>query len=220
MNPTKFILIVLAALASLHSADAWSSRSGQTYYDINRLAGCVEVYRLESGQLPSGTIWWKELQISHLRVSDDNEAPKDQWGHPIAYRVPGKYGAFDLYSIGPDGIDHDGKRDDVSLWADVNDGYHWKSTWPAGRFSIWFGFVLGVGVLFFRRILPWKVVVPLAGSVVSAGVTIGCQLLKHPGIVPSRNEPLDFKSAIALSVLILSLAILAKNLQRSKGTSL
>lgn len=31
------------------------------------------------------------------------ELPKDPWGKDYLYKVPGEHGAFDLYSLGPDG---------------------------------------------------------------------------------------------------------------------
>jgi len=39
----------------------------------------------------------------------------DPWDHPFAYRrTPGRGEPFVLYSVGPNGIDENGKGDDVS----------------------------------------------------------------------------------------------------------
>jgi general secretion pathway protein G len=43
--------------------------------------------------------------------------PKDPWGNPYSYRSPGTRNAdFDLYSMGPNGIDDGGGNDDIGDW--------------------------------------------------------------------------------------------------------
>ncbi len=43
------------------------------------------------------------------------EVPKDPWGNPYRYVYPGKHNpsGFDLYSLGPDGVESD---DDIGNW--------------------------------------------------------------------------------------------------------
>ena len=41
----------------------------------------------------------------------------DPWGRVFAYRFPGEYGDFDLYSLGADGIEGgEGENADVTSW--------------------------------------------------------------------------------------------------------
>jgi len=40
--------------------------------------------------------------------------PKDPWGRAYAYRCPGSHGDYDLFSVGPDGIE--GNEDDACSW--------------------------------------------------------------------------------------------------------
>ena len=170
----------------------------------------IEIYRDEKGKYPDPEGYWLQLKnagVTYLRQT--NGPPVDQWGHPLAYRHPGKRGDFDLYSVGPDGIDHDGGLDDVSL-ADVNDGFHWKATWPAGRFVLRLGVGLAIGACLLALIWPWRFVVPVAGMILCAGTMVGCRLLMHPGVVSSRNQPLQlyiFFAALVFGVLLCGLAV-------------
>lgn len=47
---------------------------------------------------------------------DDGTLPKlplDPWGHPYQYRQPGREHVYELYSLGPDGVE---SQDDVVAW--------------------------------------------------------------------------------------------------------
>jgi general secretion pathway protein G len=39
--------------------------------------------------------------------------PQDPWGRPYQYRAPGMAYAWELFSLGPDGVE---SRDDLSIW--------------------------------------------------------------------------------------------------------
>jgi len=55
-----------------------------------------------------------------LAVLFDGQIPKDPWGHPVVYQVPGPSGlAFDLVSYGADG-QPGGKKEDADLrWSEL-----------------------------------------------------------------------------------------------------
>ena len=56
--------------------------------------------------------------ISHwLPFADEKEGTfRDYWGHELVYRFPSARpeAVFDLYSVGPNGIDESGKGDDIT----------------------------------------------------------------------------------------------------------
>jgi hypothetical protein len=193
------------------AALGWSSPGSRTYNDLQQLSLAIEIYRGDFGRLPPPEHYWAQLEI-HRRVFETGP-PCDRWERPFIYRAPGKNGEYDLYSVGPDGIDQDGAQDDISLWAGVNEGFHWKATWPAGRFTIAAGGVLGIGALLLYRFLGLRVALPLAGSLLCLGITIGCRLLMHPGIVRSRNDPLAVCSNSALLVFAILAVILIANVR-------
>jgi len=159
--------------------------------DIKHVFYAIELYRDEVGNYPEPARYWLALQETPVPyLQQTNSPPVDRWGHPLVYRYPGRRGSFDLYSVGPDGIDHDGGHDDVSLEG-VNDGFHWKATWPTGRLILRLGIALALGVCLLGFVSPWRFVIPVAGMILCAGTIIGCRLLMHPGVVNDRNQPLQ-----------------------------
>src|SRR5262245_11221248 len=93
------------------SAGAWSSSASWTQMEIKQVFYAIELYRDEVGKYPEPVRYWVQLQEAAVTyLGHTNSAPVDNWGHPLVYRYPGKHGSFDLYSVGPDGIDHDGGR--------------------------------------------------------------------------------------------------------------
>jgi hypothetical protein len=205
---SAILLWATSLLAGCSTAHAWSTHASRTERDVRDLAMAIQTYHNQFGRFPAPDDYWTELLRAGMLEPNETERPMDQWGRSIIYRVPGKHGAFDVYSYGQDGVDNDGKFDDISSWAEVNDGFYWKTTWPRGRFSIVFGFALGLGCLSLARVYPRSIVVPLAGSLMCLGVALGCHWLMHPGIVPSRNDPLSMTGVFALSLMIMFLSYL------------
>ncbi|HEX8310708.1 MAG TPA: type II secretion system protein GspG [Chthoniobacteraceae bacterium] len=208
------LLTGFGLLAFSHRSFAWSSRASRTENDIRQLSVAIRLFRDEFGRVPAPQQYWIELQHAGLWESPKAGAPLDAWGRPLVYRVPGRQGEFDLHSLGSDGIDQGGRLDDISSWAGVHDGFHWKSTWPAGRLALGGSIVLGLGCLLLFRYYPLRILAPIAAALVCFGVLLGCQLLMHPGIVPSRNQPLAIGSAVAGGLLVVLLTIVAKNARK------
>lgn len=82
--------------------------------DVATLEQGVEMYRLNRMRYPSGD---EGLQAV-VREGYVKRLPKDPWGHPYRYAVPGRNGrSFDIYSTGADGKDGgEGKDADVGNW--------------------------------------------------------------------------------------------------------
>lgn len=196
-------------------AQAWSTRASRTESDVKELSIAIELYQKEWDKLPPPERYWMEVQPVGIWLRNSVEPGCDIWGRPFVYRVPGKHGAFDLYSLGEDGIDQGGAKDDISNWAGVNDGYHYKATWPLGRWSMVVGLVLGAGSLLLRRFFRWRVVLPLAGAVACLGVGLGSHLLKHPGVVHSRNGPLFVLSASVFCLGVVLLGVFLFHLRQN-----
>lgn len=86
------------------------ARTDTAAVQVERLAGVLDLYRLDVGSYPSqdeglavlvaapsGNTRWRGPYI------DKPEALLDPWGVPYGYRVPGETGAFDIFSLGADG---------------------------------------------------------------------------------------------------------------------
>ena len=207
-----FLLAAAILLTNSAVAHAWSSKAAQTENQIKNLSLAIALFQSEVGRLPTQEGIFAELVAAHNWP--DGESTLDDWKRPYQYRVPGKHGPFDLYSLGKDGIDDDGQRDDISNWAGVNEGYYWKSQWPGGRMMIRWGKIIGLASLFLCLFFPMRIVVPFAWAIIAFGYFAGNRMLLHPGIVPDYNAPLLKQSADAGLALLILLVIFMFNFRR------
>ena len=113
------LLVVLAILGLLIGLVApralsllGSSKEKIVRIDIERLAGNLDIYKLDVGTYPSSD---QGLQALISRPSGaerwngpylkGDKLPEDPWGHPFVYRFPSQRPGhdYDLYSLGPTG---------------------------------------------------------------------------------------------------------------------
>ena len=89
----------------------------------------LEAFHEDCGRLPSTSEGLSALIARPASLSEKqwrgpylmaDRIPKDPWGHDYVYRFPAAKGtnAFDLYSLGPDGVTKSGGNDadDISAW--------------------------------------------------------------------------------------------------------
>ena len=88
---------------------------------IEALSGNIDLYRLEVGAYPptlealvakpDGAKRWNGPYLKKTVI------PKDPWGRDYRYRVPGRYGPYDLFSLGSDGFEGgEGHKADIVSW--------------------------------------------------------------------------------------------------------
>jgi general secretion pathway protein G len=122
------VLLILTLLATItapavmkHLAKA---KSQTAQIQVKSLASSVEFFHLDVGRYPT--------QDEGLRVLLDapanepgwngpyvkqSDALIDPWGRRYLYRCPGQHGAFDVYSLGEDGVEGGtGNARDVGNW--------------------------------------------------------------------------------------------------------
>jgi hypothetical protein len=216
---TDTLILALATLLHLpQSALSWSSSASRTQADLKNLAAALEVFKNDAGQYPAPEHYWLELKNKDLLYHRDQSGPlNDRWDRPVIYRRPGKQHAFDLYSVGPDGIDNNGTLDDV--WENgVNDGFHWKETWPAGRRTLRLTAGFALASLLLAFVWPWRIIAPLVGMILCVGTIAGCRLLMHPGVVSSRNQPLQLYILLAALLFGVLLVALALSIWKARST--
>lgn len=125
------LLVVLAILGLLAAIAApqvlkhlGGAKSDAARVQIQNLTSTLDLYRLETGRYPSereGLLALVERPVGdqmwdgpYLKRKD---ALKDPWGRPYAYRFPGRFGPFDLFSLGADAREGgDGENKDVTSW--------------------------------------------------------------------------------------------------------
>lgn len=203
------LLFALVLMLFPHRADAWSTAASKTYHKVLIAAKLVEEYRFDSGKLPGTHNYWDSLRKNtQLVYPEQPDLFLDYWKRELIYRAPGSHDEFDIYSVGADGIDNQGEKDDISNWGGVNEGYYWKATWPLGRFTIIASCILGILIFCARSKIPRYLGKPIAGLLLTAGMAIGSICLLHPGIVPTRNVPLTLVIAASgiLSLMFLTQA--------------
>jgi hypothetical protein len=116
------------------SALGWSSKSSRTEYELFAVKNAVLNYYMEHREYPDPTSLFEDLVGSRVWLPRKEEKRiVDSWGHELMVRIPGTHEAIDIHSVGPNGIDQSGAGDDISSWSGVNEGYHYKRTWPIGR---------------------------------------------------------------------------------------
>lgn len=120
------IIGLLAAFAvPLFMGRVDEARVTKARADLQAVETALAMYRLDTARYPSSAQGLAAL----VRRPDDGSVrnwreggylprlPRDPWGNEYRYRYPGTRGlAYDLYSLGPDGLEDGGAGDDIGNW--------------------------------------------------------------------------------------------------------
>lgn len=125
------LLVVLAILGMLMAIAApqvlkhlGAAKADAARIQVQNLSTVLDLYRLKSGRYPSerdglaalvekpaGEVAWDGPYLKR------KDSLLDPWGRPWVYRIPGRHGAFDLYSLGADNREGgEGEDQDVTSW--------------------------------------------------------------------------------------------------------
>ncbi len=126
------ILIVLVILGLVAAVVAGpqvfkylgTAKSEAAKVQLERIAGALDLYRLEVGRYPTqqenlialieappGVTAWNGPYLKR------REAIIDPWGRQVVYRIPGQHGEYDLYTLGADNaIGGEGENRDITNW--------------------------------------------------------------------------------------------------------
>jgi hypothetical protein len=146
-------LLPVAALAT-------TTRHGATWARIENLQDSILAYAAENCRFPS---------YAELRRESDKPGPlhgeslNDAWDQPLIYHYPTQYGSapFDLYSVGVNGVDDHGAKDDISNWQAFNSSAYAHSL-DVAEWAI-IGAVFDLPVLLLAW-LAWRAVKTLRGK--------------------------------------------------------
>ena len=114
------VLVIIAIMASFIVPSLINrpeqARMTKVKNDILTIESALDLYKLDNAIYP-------DLQIGlRALVEDENNMylkrlPSDPWGSPYQYKIPGEYGAIDIFSFGADGKkDGSGKNKDIGNW--------------------------------------------------------------------------------------------------------
>ena len=122
------VLVILGLIAGLAAPQVMNLLGGAktktAALNIEKLSATLDIYRLDNGsypptlpgltalvERPNGANTWNG---PYLRKADQL---LDPWGRVFRYRLPGKHGAFDLFSLGSDDKEGgSGEDSDVVSW--------------------------------------------------------------------------------------------------------
>jgi general secretion pathway protein G len=116
------VVIILAALAGVIVPMVSGVPTGQKVriakMDMKGIGTALDMYRLDhNGKYPKEL---GELRKPRKPGADPyiDKDLKDPWDNEYQYKYPGSRNPmkYDLYSKGPDGVDHGGDKDDVADW--------------------------------------------------------------------------------------------------------
>lgn len=92
------------------------ARVTKTRADIQAIETALTLYRLDNGRYPASA---EGLAVLSSGASGGYLArvSPDPWGNPYQYRNPGtRGGEFDLFSLGPNGVEDAAGGDDIGNW--------------------------------------------------------------------------------------------------------
>src|SRR5690348_3955029 len=116
--------VVLGIVGSNYLGKSEQAKAKAAKIEIDQIGQTLDLFKLENGRYPTTqeglqalvtappglTSWagpyWKKATV-----------PKDPWGHEYKYASPGAHGAYDIISLGADGVDGgDGANKDITNW--------------------------------------------------------------------------------------------------------
>ena len=123
MMVTLFILALLTTVVAINVLPNQDKAMVQkARADIAVLGQALETYRLDNLTYPDAGAGLQALVTPSATGAMRNEGyikklPMDPWNRPYQYSVPGKNGAFDVYSLGADGAPG-GENENADIYGD------------------------------------------------------------------------------------------------------
>lgn len=123
------VLVILGLVAAVVAGPQifkylGAAKSEAAKVQIERIAGALDLYRLEVGRYPSEQEGLSALIEEPAGASSWNgpylkkkETLVDPWGQSFVYAIPGDHGEYDLSTLGADNAEGgDGENRDITNW--------------------------------------------------------------------------------------------------------
>jgi general secretion pathway protein G len=124
------VLVILGLVAAVIAGpqvfrQLGAAKSETARLQMERIAGALDLYRLETGRYPSNQEGGLRALVEQPAgvgrwngpYLKKQEQIVDPWGQPYGYRFPGQRGEYDLWSLGADGVEGgEGENRDVANW--------------------------------------------------------------------------------------------------------
>ncbi len=117
------VIIILGLLSALVAPNFFGridqARVRTTKAQIELLGTALDSFRLDVGRYPTSDEGLQALREQPHGLDRwagpylPKAVPLDSWDQPYRYRSPGDHGPYDLYSLGPEGVEG---RDNIVSW--------------------------------------------------------------------------------------------------------
>jgi len=123
------VLVILGLVAAVVAGPQifkylGTAKTEASKVQIERIAGALDLYRLEVGRYPSDEEGLEALIEEPAGATTWNgpylkkkQSIIDPWARPFIYAIPGDHGEYDLYTLGADNAEGgEGENRDITNW--------------------------------------------------------------------------------------------------------
>ena len=116
--------VVLGIVGSNYLGKSEQAKAKAAKIEIEQIAQTLDLFKLELGRYPTTQEGLQALVVAPPGLANwagpywkKSTAPKDPWSHEYKYAAPGAHGAYDIISLGADGVEGgEGANKDVTNW--------------------------------------------------------------------------------------------------------
>jgi general secretion pathway protein G len=116
--------VVLGIVGSNYLGKSEQAKAKAAKIEIEQISQSLDLFKLELGRYPTTQEGLQALVAAPPGLANwagpywkKSTAPKDPWSHEYKYAAPGTHGAYDIISLGADGVEGgEGANKDVTNW--------------------------------------------------------------------------------------------------------
>jgi general secretion pathway protein G len=116
--------VVLGIVGSNYLGKSEQAKAKAAKIEIEQISQSLDLFKLELGRYPTTQEGLQALVAAPPGLANwagpywkKSTAPKDPWSHEYKYSAPGTHGAYDIISLGADGVEGgEGANKDVTNW--------------------------------------------------------------------------------------------------------
>ena len=116
--------VVLGVVGSNYLGKSEQAKAKAATIEIDQIGQALDLFKLEIGRYPTTQEGLQALVSAPPGTNNwagpywkKSTVPKDPWGHEYKYAQPGAHGAYDIVSLGADGVEGgEGVNKDITNW--------------------------------------------------------------------------------------------------------
>jgi general secretion pathway protein G len=116
--------VVLGIVGSNYLGKSEQAKAKAAKIEIEQISQSLDLFKLELGRYPTTQEGLQALVQAPPGLANwagpywkKSSAPKDPWSHEYKYASPGSHGAYDIISLGADGVEGgEGANKDIVNW--------------------------------------------------------------------------------------------------------